>query len=110
MVRSHRPICTSAHLLVIERAREKNQYDPVDPVEAKLCPVTSTRSAIGGQGQSVLVSFSIDKGGTYCKMKTVFAGIAQLVEPHVANVIVAGSSPVSRSNSLKGSFRKRARG
>ena len=25
------------------------------------------------------------------------AGIAQLVEPHVANVIVAGSSPVSRS-------------
>ena len=27
-----------------------------------------------------------------------FAGIAQLVEPHVANVIVAGSSPVSRSS------------
>lgn len=25
------------------------------------------------------------------------AGIAQLVEPHVANVVVAGSSPVSRS-------------
>ncbi len=25
------------------------------------------------------------------------AGIAQLVEPHVANVIVAGSNPVSRS-------------
>ena len=25
------------------------------------------------------------------------AGIAQMVEPHVANVIVAGSSPVSRS-------------
>jgi hypothetical protein len=26
------------------------------------------------------------------------AGIAQLVEHHVANVTVAGSSPVSRSN------------
>jgi hypothetical protein len=26
-----------------------------------------------------------------------FARVAQLVEPHVANVIVAGSSPVSRS-------------
>jgi hypothetical protein len=30
-------------------------------------------------------------------MKKISAGIAQLVEPHVANVIVAGSSPVSRS-------------
>jgi hypothetical protein len=29
------------------------------------------------------------------------AGIAQLVEPHVANVVVAGSSPVSRSISKK---------
>ena len=28
-----------------------------------------------------------------------FAGIAQLVERHVANVKVAGSSPVSRSGS-----------
>ena len=30
------------------------------------------------------------------------AGIAQLVEPHVANVVVAGSSPVSRSSKKNG--------
>jgi hypothetical protein len=34
-------------------------------------------------------------------MFTYQAGIAQLVEPHVANVVVAGSSPVSRSKILK---------
>ena len=33
--------------------------------------------------------------------KTFDAGIAQLVEPHVANVIVAGSSPVSRSRTKR---------
>ena len=38
------------------------------------------------------------------------AGIAQLVEPHVANVIVAGSSPVSRSKLFKtGGIAKRLR-
>ena len=36
----------------------------------------------------------------------VWAGIAQLVEPHVANVIVAGSSPVSRSKWKKGGIAK----
>ena len=41
--------------------------------------------------------FSIDKARLYCKITGKSAGIAQLVEPHVANVIVAGSSPVSRS-------------
>ena len=40
-------------------------------------------------------------------IKLHFAGIAQLVEPHVANVIVAGSSPVSRS--IKGGIAKRLR-
>ncbi len=35
--------------------------------------------------------------GDYGKKKRYNAGIAQLVEHHVANVNVAGSSPVSRS-------------
>ena len=39
-------------------------------------------------------------------MKNIRAGIAQLVEPHVANVIVAGSSPVSRSKNKYETFEK----
>ena len=38
------------------------------------------------------------------------AGIAQLVEHHVANVNVAGSSPVSRSNEKNEGKRKLAFG
>ena len=41
--------------------------------------------------------FFVDKVHLWCKIFLKRAGIAQLVEPHVANVIVAGSSPVSRS-------------
>jgi hypothetical protein len=36
--------------------------------------------------------------------KLIYAGIAQLVEHHVANVNVAGSSPVSRSNPALAGF------
>ncbi len=42
--------------------------------------------------------FFVDKILGVCKIKSFQAGIAQLVELHVANVVVAGSSPVSRSS------------
>ena len=46
---------------------------------------------------SLLTAFLLTKDPRLMVYKTIIAGIAQLVEPHVANVIVAGSSPVSRS-------------
>ena len=30
--------------------------------------------------------------------RQIYAGVAQLVERHVANVIVVGSNPITRSN------------
>ena len=39
----------------------------------------------------------LKNGVSYCHTRKQQASVAQLVEHHVANVIVAGSSPVSRS-------------
>ena len=46
-------------------------------------------------------------GTTFPKRAVFRAGVAQLVEHHVANVDVAGSNPVSRSTSLKLDMSKR---
>ena len=47
---------------------------------------------------------------TMCFGEEVFAGVTQLVECDVANVIVAGSSPVSRSSTIKNDERRTNRG